>query len=333
MALTYFPVTADYTATNGTPVNATVYFQPQITPGDLIHLTDQTPNLGLIAAPTIGKIVNGILTSTSGGNLQLVSGTADLNLTAPLTYRVTFYNVTTGTEHTTLNPFAFTAPPDTTPVNLVDVTPSATALVTRSGIVSTDIQDATVVGREILTAATTAAVTELLDISGGPTLPEDGTGTTFFDDQGNFVAPVGAHITTTLTITEDGQTVELPLSVDQAFSALFGQVQNIASLATQYTIQSFTSMPGLAGVTSGEVINSTATSPTSLTLDLDANTGIPAGNHWYIIQTASGTVTLAPVEGVNLVTFGNKTALAGVGALVGLMSLGNNTYFAWGDLA
>jgi hypothetical protein len=118
-------------------VNAYVDFIPRLPKGfavlvaGLDHGDSTTGDTFVPIAPITGRLMNGALTSIAIGDpvgVELLSNSSALNLASQLTalawgtttliYDVRFRNVTFGGATQVLNNFAFTAPVDTTAVNL-----------------------------------------------------------------------------------------------------------------------------------------------------------------------------------------------------------------------
>lgn len=93
MTLTYFPLAADYGAfPQGGVVNGSITFTPNVPVGSLALVTDVTPAVGEVSAPTQASIVNNTLQTspTNGAPVFLRADTSDLNLTAALQYTASF---------------------------------------------------------------------------------------------------------------------------------------------------------------------------------------------------------------------------------------------------
>lgn len=167
--LSYFQVTGTWepSATGGT------------VEGD-VTFTMLIDNNGVLAAPTLDNpaiVVPTVIQSTiSNGVLvpvSLLANTAPLNISGSLVYTVTFSNVYYNETHAQpakliLEPITFVASSDTTPIDLVFVTPTAGSPVTQTVLPSTlvaYITDATTLGRELMQA--TDAPTALSELGIG----------------------------------------------------------------------------------------------------------------------------------------------------------------------
>lgn len=108
---TYFPVLANYEAfPQGSTVNGSIEFHPNMPIGSVALVTGASPPFGDIAAPTVGAIVNGNLQTSpiSNAPLLLPAQTSDLNLSGTLQYAACF-QVTVGTQPIPVARFIFNA--------------------------------------------------------------------------------------------------------------------------------------------------------------------------------------------------------------------------------
>ena len=141
--LTYFEVSAHYydveasdpAGSDNTPEINPIYgfvtFTARLKPGTILNVPDygrpdvpQTVGLtGIALAPVQGRLFNGelsVIDRADTPNIQLVANTPILGLSAPLLYDVAFTNVTYAGANRSITNFAFTAPTDTTPIDLTD---------------------------------------------------------------------------------------------------------------------------------------------------------------------------------------------------------------------
>lgn len=119
-----------------------------------------------VVVPTVvaAQIINGVLCDAAGNpGVQLLSNTAVLNLSTALYYTATIemtYHPPSGISSSVdVLPITFRAPADSTPINLTLVTPAPGVTAAQVvSVTSAQITDATAVGKELLTAASAAAV-------------------------------------------------------------------------------------------------------------------------------------------------------------------------------
>lgn len=167
MALTYFNVTGNYSAfTPGLVLSGDVIFTPVFKPGDIAKGTGLIPATGFVPSAVHAQIVGGNLQALDGSTLQLVANTADLNLTTPLAYSVTFQNMWASSYSLAgmqldqrpmqLAGFSFIASTDSTPINLIQVAPATQAVVPTGifTIPAAQISDANSYSRGFLTTVT-----------------------------------------------------------------------------------------------------------------------------------------------------------------------------------
>jgi hypothetical protein len=137
---------------------------------------------GVLAVPTLSPpaiVVPSVIHSTIDNNtlvpVYLLANTAVLNLTGTLYYRADFSNVyyrEPGEQRAplTLESVTFAASVDTTPINLVAVTPTAGVLAGQiQTVASANISDATTLGRQLLTAPDAATARTDLGAYNKPT--------------------------------------------------------------------------------------------------------------------------------------------------------------------
>lgn len=173
-SLTRFTVTADWTPTSalGT-LSGIVFFQMLITEGNaLVAPTLTTPG---IVVPVVeqGRINAGVLVGLDGNPVELVANTAVLGLSTPLYYQVSYESMvytysgsSAATQKITLENFIFEAPTSATTIDLSSVAPAAGVAAGQNvTTTSTNISDATTIGREVLTAASQSAAQTLLGLA------------------------------------------------------------------------------------------------------------------------------------------------------------------------
>ena len=140
-SLTYFTVTGHWYAVEASdpagsdnipeinPIYAFVTFTARLRPGTVLNIGDYsrpdttTGTTAIALAPVQGRILEGELQVIDRGNtpdIQLVANTPMLGLTKPLIYDVTFTKVTYAGANQSISNFAFTAPTDTTTIDLTD---------------------------------------------------------------------------------------------------------------------------------------------------------------------------------------------------------------------
>lgn len=170
--LTYFDVTGTWEPSSPDGViNGAVAF------------TMLVDNNGVLSAPTLDIpavvvpiVVPSSIDNNKLGPVSLLANTGPLNLSGTLTYRADFTGVSykaPGEEavELPLPSITFAASSDTTPINLVFVTPVAGSPVTQTVLPSTlvaYITDATTLGRELLQAADAEAAKSVLDVIDAP---------------------------------------------------------------------------------------------------------------------------------------------------------------------
>lgn len=184
MAVTFFDVTGNYSAfAQGLILRGTVLFTPVFHRGDVAPAPGLTPPTGFVPVPVQAQIVNGLVQAEDGTTVQLQAATSDLNLTSPLYYAVTFTNMTATTPHPTLvgitkgsqpfeiSSFAFVAPTDATPIDLITITPApgVTSPVGNFTFPASSINDANAFTRGFLTTVTDKASAEAYIGGGGAT--------------------------------------------------------------------------------------------------------------------------------------------------------------------
>lgn len=193
MSFSTFIVTGDYAALSpGSVVNGTVTFTPNLGPGSVAHGID-TINIGIIRGVVHAAIVNGLISPTSSfsPNVTLYSSDPNLHLSGPLQYTVDFSNVTVDGVPTAIDSFTFNAPVGSTPIDLIAVSPGYPLPVTPFPyITSSQISDASTIGRQLLTAANQAAEQSILGITTPPVRRP----------RNNIIVGCGASITTWLTL-------------------------------------------------------------------------------------------------------------------------------------
>lgn len=192
MTFTTFAVTGNYEAlAPGAVVNGNVLFTPNLV--GVTHGSDGGTSVSVVGGTVQGRIINGILqpTSTVAATVLLYSNDPNLNLNGQLQYTVTFSHVTADSTPISIASFSFNAPADSTPVDLPAITPSSPIPVGGTlSVTSTEISDATALGRQLLTAPDAATARSDLGISGGgggspqvigevPTGTVNGTNTVF----------------------------------------------------------------------------------------------------------------------------------------------------------
>lgn len=110
-------------------ITAFVTFTPRLKPGTVEYITNldlgggNSANTALAIAPVTARILQGELQTINREDtpdLHLLANSAVLGLTAPLIYDVAFTNVVYASTAQTIKNFAFTAPIDTTPIDLTD---------------------------------------------------------------------------------------------------------------------------------------------------------------------------------------------------------------------
>lgn len=170
--LSYFEVTGTWEPSSSAGViNGVVSFTMLVENNDV--LAAPTLDIPAVVVPTVvhSSIDNNVLTPVT-----LLSNTAALNIEGTLYYRADFTDVyynEPGEQPVELSlaSVTFTASPDTTPINLVDVTPEAGAAAVQvplPSVIAANITDASTLGRALLTAANQPAAQALLGI---PTWP------------------------------------------------------------------------------------------------------------------------------------------------------------------
>jgi hypothetical protein len=176
--LTHFTVQAPAPGYNGFASGAVVtadgVFREHFPRGGIAVATGETPPVGIVPAETPFKIINGVLCDASGSpGVRLKCDQAALGLSTTLQYEASFHNVDVSGKPSSIAGFTFNAQPTDTPLNLLTVTPVAAAAavaagggVAAAGLLSTQINDATAVGRSVLTAADAATARTALGISG-----------------------------------------------------------------------------------------------------------------------------------------------------------------------
>lgn len=128
MALTYFPVTAtlravvsDSSDAGGDPdlqnISSFCYFKPSV---KQVYDTDTNTIYRLQTIRARTNIDDGQLKNIDGTTVSLVANTSNLHIDE-LTYTVSFDHTVYDEGHNEILPFTFTAPTDTTPIDLATV--------------------------------------------------------------------------------------------------------------------------------------------------------------------------------------------------------------------
>lgn len=204
--LTYFEVTGTWEPSSSAGViNGVVSFTMLVQNNDVLAAPTLDPPANVVPTVVHSAIDDNVLSAVS-----LLSNTAALNIEGTLYYRADFSNVyyTEPGEQPielTLASIEFPASPDTTPINLVDVTPTAGAAAVQvplPSVIAANITDATTFGRELLRAADESAAQALLGIPSWPfpmtrnTIAAVGDSMTARNSfgQGNVAGPTGGNM-------------------------------------------------------------------------------------------------------------------------------------------
>lgn len=124
MAFIQFPVVGDYQGfAFGSVINGSVSFTTNLPNGAVVKSDE---DIGLVPVVFKAMIHNGILMDEVGETVSLYANDPDFNLSGDLQYTVEFDAVKASGQGVSITGFTFTAPTDSTEVDLVTLAPAAT---------------------------------------------------------------------------------------------------------------------------------------------------------------------------------------------------------------
>lgn len=134
MAFIEFTVIGDYQGfAPGSVVKGTVIFATNLPSGTVVKTDD---DIGLVPVVFTAFIRNGILLDAVGQTVSLYANDPAFNLTGDLQYTVSFDGVTASGQAASMAGFTFTAPVDSTQIDLVEITPDVPLSVIQTAQIS-----------------------------------------------------------------------------------------------------------------------------------------------------------------------------------------------------